>query len=189
MFSPGYCDSAWGQSSGYSVQDQRGGPQSTVAVLEKGAPMNQRDIAQQTLLEQNLLTNITQAIRTTIAWEPRGNDLGGKLRSLRFITASLERHLDHLMDLEEYDGYMSAALESSPNLAEKIGALRSEHERFRDGVHRLVAKLDRIDNEDRTGLDKVCIDVGDLLSRIDEHSRREADLLQEAFLRDEGGEG
>ena len=95
MFSPGYRDSALGRSSGYSVQDQRGGPQATAAVLEEGAPMNQRDIAQQTLLEQNLLTNITQAIRTTIAWEPRGNDLGGKLRSLRFITASLERHLDH----------------------------------------------------------------------------------------------
>ncbi len=151
--------------------------------------MNQRDIAQQTLLEQNLLTNITHAIRTTIAWEPRSNDQGAKLRSLRFITASLERHLDHVMDLEEYDGYMSAALESSPNLADKIGALRKEHELFRDGVHRLVAKLDRIANDDRTSLEKVCVEVGDLLSRIDEHTRREGDLLQEAFLRDEGGEG
>ncbi len=151
--------------------------------------MNQRDIAQQTLLEQNLLTNITQAIRTTIAWEPRGNDLGGKLRSLRFITASLERHLDHVMDLEEYDGYMTAALESSPNLAEKVTVLKHEHEYFRDQAHRLVAKLDRIAHDDRTGLEKVCIDIGDLLGRIDEHSRREADLLQEAFLRDEGGEG
>ncbi|MES1213485.1 MAG: hypothetical protein ABUL64_02770 [Singulisphaera sp.] len=151
--------------------------------------MNQRDIAHQTLLEQNLLTNITHAIRTTISWEPRGNDLGGKRRSLHFITSSLERHLDHLMDLEEYDGYMSAALESSPNLAEKITALRKEHETFRDAVHRLVAKLERVANDDRTGLDRVCVEIGDLLSRIDEHSRREADLLQEAFLRDEGGEG
>jgi hypothetical protein len=151
--------------------------------------MDQRDIAQQTLLEQRLLTNITQAIRTTIAWEPRGTDQAGKLRSLRFITASLERHLDHVMDLEEYDGYMSAALECSPNLAEKITALKEEHEHFRDRVHRLVAKLERIGSEDRTTLERVCVEIGDLLGRIDEHSRHEADLLQEAFLRDEGGEG
>ncbi|HEY4309463.1 MAG TPA: hypothetical protein VGN12_08430 [Pirellulales bacterium] len=151
--------------------------------------MNQRDIARQTLLEQNLLTNITHALRTTITWEPRGNDLTGKLRSLRFIAASLERHLDHIMDLEEYDGYMSSALECSPNLAEKITALKQEHEHFREKTHRLVAKLERLANDDRTSLDKVCVELGDLLSRIDEHSRHEADLLQEAFLRDEGGEG
>ena len=151
--------------------------------------MNQRDIAQQTLLEQNLLGNITQAIRNTIAWEPRSADLGGKLRSLRFITASLERHLDHLMDLEEYDGYMTGALECSPNLAEKINALKGEHEHFRDKVRRLLARLERLGNDDRTGVDRVCVELGDLLSRVDEHSRREADLLQEAFLRDEGGEG
>jgi len=151
--------------------------------------MDQRDIAQQTLLEQRLLTNITHAIRTTIAWEPRADGHAGKLRSIRFITASLERHLDHVMDLEEYDGYMSAALESSPNLAEKITALKNEHRQFRDQVHRLVAKLERIGADDRTALERVCVEVGDLLGRIDEHSRREADLLQEAFLRDEGGEG
>ncbi len=151
--------------------------------------MDQRDIAQQTLLEQRLLTNITHALRTTTTWEPRGHDVGGKLRSIRFITASLERHLDHIMDLEEYDGYMSSALESSPNLAEKISALKHEHESFREKVHRLVVKLDRLSSDDRTGLDHVCVEIGDLLSRIDEHSRHEADLLQEAFLQDEGGEG
>ena len=151
--------------------------------------MDQRDIAHQTLLEQRLLTNITQAIRTTIAWEPRGKDLTGKLRSIRFITASLERHLDHVMDLEEYDGYMSAALECSPNLAGKVTALKQEHEQFRDSVHRLTAQLERLDADDHTGIERVCLDIGDLLGRIDEHSRREADLLNEAFLRDEGGEG
>lgn len=151
--------------------------------------MHQRDIAKQTLLEQNLLTNITHAIRTTIGWEPRGEDVGGKLRSIRFITASLERHLDHIMDLEEYDGYMSAALECSPNLAERITALKQEHGLFRDQVHRLVAKLERVGSHDRTELDRVCVEIGDLLGRVDEHSRREAELLQEAFMRDEGGEG
>jgi hypothetical protein len=151
--------------------------------------MDQRDIAQQTLLEQRLLTNITHAIRTTIAWEPRGDGQAGKLRSIRFITASLERHMDHLMDLEEYDGYMSAALECSPNLDGKITALKHDHAQFRDHVHRLVAKLERTSEDDRTAIERVCVEIGDLLGRIDEHSRREADLLQEAFLRDEGGEG
>jgi len=151
--------------------------------------MDQRDIARQTLLEQRLLTNITHAIRTTIAWEPRADGQIGKLRSIRFITASLERHLDHLMDLEEYDGYMTAAVESSPNLAEKVTALKQEHDTFRSGVHRLLARLERANPEDRTEVERVCVEIGDLLGRIDEHTRNEADLLQEAFLRDEGGEG
>jgi len=151
--------------------------------------MDQRDIAQQTLLEQQLLTNITQAIRRVIAWEPKADGQGTKLRSVRFITASLERHMDHLMDLEEYDGYMSAALECSPNLAEKIKALRHEHDQFREQLRRSIAKLDRLSNDDRTAAEHVCVEIGDLVGRIDEHSRREADLLQEAFLRDEGGEG
>lgn len=151
--------------------------------------MDQRDIARQTLLEQRLLTNITSAIRTTIAWEPRDGGLPGKVRSIRFITASLERHLDHLMDLEEYDGYMAAAIECSPNIAEKVTALKTEHDSFRTQLRRLMSKLDRVSAEDRTEVERLCVDVGDLLGRIDEHTRREADLLQEAFLQDEGGEG
>ena len=75
------------------------------------------------------------------------------------------------MDLEEYDGYMSAALECSPNLAEKITALRHEHDNFRDVLRRLIAKLDRVSNDDRTAAEHVCVEIGDLVGRIDEHSR------------------
>ncbi len=70
-----FAEGSAGLLSSYSIQkaSPAGGQP---AVDDSETTMNQRDIAQQTLLEQNLLTNITQAIRTTIAWEPRGDDVG-----------------------------------------------------------------------------------------------------------------
>ncbi len=147
------------------------------------------DIAHQTLLEQRMLLNIMQAIRTTMAWEPRNGDLTRKLASLRFIASSLQRHLDHMMDLEEFDGYMAAAIYSAPNLAEKIEVLKKEHAWFHAQIHRLVPRLERVTAQDRTEIESLCINLGELLSRLDEHTRNEADVLQEALLRDEGGEG
>lgn len=151
--------------------------------------MDSCDIARQTLLEQQLLTNITHAIRQILAWEPHGHDQSRKLHSLRFITASLSRHLDHLMDLEEHDGYMTAAVESSPNLSGKINSLRHQHDQFRSTVKQLLPALEHTQDEDVTALEHICNELGDLLSLLDEHTRREADVLQEALLRDEGGEG
>ncbi|MBI2826717.1 MAG: hemerythrin domain-containing protein [Planctomycetia bacterium] len=151
--------------------------------------MDPRDIAQQTLLEQRILSHITQATRTTIAWKLHGKDNSRKLATLRFVTASLKRHLDHLMALEECDGYMAAALESCPNMSEKIDSLKREHALFREAFFQLAPRLEGLAADDATGLETVCVEIGDLLARLDEHTRKEEDLLQEALLRDEGGEG
>ena len=61
----------------------------------------EHDIAKQTLLEQRMLTNIMHAVRETLAWEPRADDITRKLASVRFVVASLGRHLDHMFELEE----------------------------------------------------------------------------------------
>ena len=151
--------------------------------------MDHRDIARQTLIEQQMLTHITQAIRTTLAWSPVERDCARKLSSLRFVTASLERHLDRLMNLEERDGYMAAALESCPNLSCKIDSLKREHVQFSDTLHRILPGLAQASATDRERLDAICAELGTLLGQLDEHTRREGDLLQEALLRDEGGEG
>jgi hemerythrin-like domain-containing protein len=149
----------------------------------------EHDIAKQTLLEQRMLTNIMQAVRETLAWEPRANDITRKLASVRFVMASLGRHLDHMFDLEERDGYMRATVESAPHLDGMVKGLREEHDEFRRIVHNLTSRLERIGAQDRNDLEKDCIEIGDLLCRLDEHTRREADVMQEALLRDEGGEG
>jgi hypothetical protein len=149
----------------------------------------EHDIAKQTLLEQRMLTNIMHAVRETLAWEPRADDITRKLASVRFVFASLGRHLDHMFDLEERDGYMRASVESAPHLDGMVKGLREEHDLFRRIVHDLTSRMDALGASDRNDLEVVCVEIGDLLCRLDEHTRREADVLQEALLRDEGGEG
>lgn len=149
----------------------------------------EHDIAKQTLLEQRMLTNIMHAVRETLAWEPRADNITRKLASVRFVVASLARHLDHMFELEERDGYMRAAVESAPHLDGMVKGLREEHDLFRRIVHEMTSRLNGLGPQDRTDLETACVEIGDLLCRLDEHTRREADVMQEALLRDEGGEG
>ena len=112
----------------------------------------EHDIAKQTLLEQRMLTNIMHAVRETLAWEPRAGDITRKLASVRFVVASLARHLDHMFDLEERDGYMRASVESAPHLDGMVKGLREEHDLFRQIVHDLTSRLDAMGAHDRNDL-------------------------------------
>ena len=63
------------------------------------------DIAQQTVVEDGILKLLVEGLRSALAWKVT-NDFSRKLSSVRFITQSFQRHLERLMALEEYDGYM-----------------------------------------------------------------------------------
>jgi hypothetical protein len=151
--------------------------------------MNPTDIAQQTLVENNMLSLITEGLRNTLAWQVKGDNFSRKLTTLRFITQSLERHLEHLFALEEVDGYMDHVLRTAPQLAKTVDALKQDHEHFRGVVRRIVHRLERISPTDRLGFNDLCDDLTGQLDKLDEHHRKEVDLLQEALEREEGGEG
>jgi hemerythrin-like domain-containing protein len=147
------------------------------------------DISQQTLIEHGMLKHITEALRLAIGWKLDGGNAARKLSTVRFITRSLQRHLDHQWALEESDGYMDAALSLSPHLSKRVNALKKEHEEFRRIVPETVDRLEQIAPADHTALENVCSQLLALLQKLDDHTRKETALLQEAFEREGGGEG
>lgn len=146
-------------------------------------------ISEQVLVEHKVLAHITSALRATIGWKYQGADLTRKIGSLRFVGQSLQRHLKHLMGLEEEDGYMSVIRESHPELNDEVEALRQEHGQFRKGLSRILTRLRVVQPTDYSNLAKTSEDLLVLLEKLDEHSHKETGLIQHALLKDEGGEG
>lgn len=151
--------------------------------------MNPNDVAKQGQIENQMLKHLIEGIRSTIAWKVTNTDVARKVSTLRFIAQSFQRHLARLMTLEEYDGYMSLVVDSCPRLAKTVELLRSEHDRFRVRVDRVVHDLERLHPDNDLRLRRICDDFLALLEKLDEHTRLETDVLQEAMDRDTGGEG
>jgi len=151
--------------------------------------MDQREISRQVLVEHQILNHVIAALRATLAWRQQGNDFSRKLESLRFVGKSFKRHLKHLMDLEEKDGYMAVVLASRPELADVVAALERDHERFRKSLRRILVRLRRVSSTDQETFGAASSDLAALLDELDAHGKRETDLPQEALLTDEGGEG
>jgi hemerythrin-like domain-containing protein len=147
------------------------------------------NIAEQTLVEHEMLKHISDGLRRAISWQAEGDDLVRKLSTIRFIAQSLQRHLDHLLALEEYDGYMDAVFTSNPHFHKQVVALRLEHDEFRKGTEHVVHGLENVAPTEQAAFDTVCTELEALLEKLDEHTKKEVRLLQEAFERDGGGEG
>src|SRR5436190_11409979 len=147
------------------------------------------DLAQQIVVETTLLTQLMEGLRATLAWKPQSNQVARQLSTLRFISQSFERHLERLMALEEYDGYLDLVLRSSPQLGKAVDALRQDHDFFRQGVRRIVLRLEQAAATDRISVAAVGNKLLVLLNKLDEHNQKERGLMQEAFAREVGGEG
>lgn len=146
-------------------------------------------IQQQVLMEHQTLSHVTSALRATVGWKYEAADLTRKLASLRFVGQSFQRHLKHLLALEEESGYLAVVIETRPEMGDQVEALRTEHDSFRKGVNRILTRLRRIEPTDKEALAKTSDELLTLLDRLDEHSKKETDLVQHALFDDEGGEG
>jgi hemerythrin-like domain-containing protein len=149
--------------------------------------MERHDVAQQMQVEHGLLRYLIEALRATVAWPVPGPDASRKLSTLRFIAESFQRHLEHLLALEEYDGYMGLVRASCPRLGRATDALRAEHEGFRTEARRIAQRLERLPGTDLAALGQVCADLLALLGQVEGHGKKEMALLQEALEQDEGG--
>ena len=147
------------------------------------------EITEQTRVEHELLQHLMQGLRSTAAWRVQEPDASRKLSTLRFIVQSFQRHLERLLTIEEYDGYMGLLRSAVPRLAKTTDALRDEHDQFRSEARRIVQQLERLPTTDGKGLGQVCDDLLALIGRIEEHNKKETALIQETLGRDEGGEG
>jgi len=151
--------------------------------------MTHMDFAQQTSVEHTMLKCLVDSLRATMGWKVAGNDFSRKLSTLRFISHSLQRHLEHLLALEEFDGYMDQVMQSCPQLGKTVDALRQQHETFRHSVRRLVHRLEQTSSTDLASFDGLCEELSVLLDQLEEHNKKEIDLMQEAAEREDGGEG
>ncbi|HVX62435.1 MAG TPA: hemerythrin domain-containing protein [Pirellulales bacterium] len=147
------------------------------------------DVAQQAFIEHEMLKHIAGALRTTMEWQLNAEDVSRKLSSLRFIAESFRRHLDHVFDLEEYDGYMAVVTESHPHLHDKTETLRQEHEGLRRRLRSCLHVLHGIDSDDDEALSNACQELLSILDAVNDHNQREMKLIQDAVLFDPGGEG
>ena len=147
------------------------------------------DIAQQTVVENDLLKLLVEGLRSALAWKVTNDEFSRKLSSVRFITQSFQRHLERLMALEEYDGYMDRLEKKAPQLTRAVSDLKQEHETFRTGIRHILLGLEQGSSTDHATFANLCDELLILLQNLDEHSKKETDLYHEAFEQDAGGEG
>src|SRR5260221_9703825 len=143
--------------------------------------MAHTDLAQQTLVEQNTLMLLIEGMRNTLSWKFQGTDFARKLSTLRFITQSFQRHLERVLALEEYDGYMNLVLQASPHLSNNVHALRQDHDQFRKQASKFVHHFDHISPTDGDSFARICCELVVSLNRLDAHNKKEAKAMQEAF--------
>ena len=84
---------------------------------------------------------------------------------------------------------MKVVAECKPYLHDKAVALREEHDSMRTTLADIIICTDNIQDCDSSTLSSVCNEIASLLAKVDRHDRSEIELLQEAILTDEGGEG
>ncbi len=150
--------------------------------------MPHKDIAQQTIVEHEVLDHVMASLRSIVDWQVANTGAARKISSLCFVAQALQRHLVRLMDLEEHDGYMSMVTSANPALTETVGALCAEHETFRSEIDQVVSRLERLAPDESTLLDNISEQLLSLLDDVNHHGGEEIRLIQQALLQDEGGE-
>jgi hypothetical protein len=140
-------------------------------------------------MEHQILHHIKQALRVTLDWQAPVVSMPRKLSSLQFTIKSFQRHLERVISVEESGGYMAEVLETRPYLQERIDALAADHARFRSHLHKQISELNAISEWEEPRFEQACGNLRTLLDDVDLHDARENDLLQEALLFDNGGEG
>ncbi|MCA9248711.1 MAG: hemerythrin domain-containing protein [Planctomycetales bacterium] len=151
--------------------------------------MIQEDTAQSCHDEHRALQHIKEALSVTLSWRTPQTGLSRKLSGVVFIIRALQRHLEHQLALEERGGYVESISQANPSLTEEAQQLLSDHDVFRESLRDLVPEIEGLDPQDETRFNSLCDEVARLIRRMEEHDLREGELLQELYLRDEGGEG
>jgi len=152
-------------------------------------PSDARAVAQASCLEHQILDHVKQALRVTLQWKAPAFGLSRKISSVQFTTKSFMRHLERMMDLEEDEGYMDAVRQQKPNLEHRVQRLQQQHDEFRELIEELKPEVAALTALPSSRAQVVCHRLVDLLNRVDQHDIEEIELLQQALVCDEGGEG
>jgi iron-sulfur cluster repair protein YtfE (RIC family) len=132
-------------------------------------------------MEQQALANFTSELRGTLGWIHPSPDLSRRVQSLLFVAQAFQRHLKHLMTLEEED-YKSLVSESAPSLSPLIEELQNEHRQIQKRLRQIMTRLRRIPPNDCETFAKISDDFTAVLEDLDRHNAKELALLEAALL-------
>jgi len=150
--------------------------------------MRKDSIISQLEIERELISHIGASLGKTLDW-PNDADPSRKLSTMRFITEAFHRHLERLMAIHEYDGYMSYVTRMRTELTAAVDQLRRAHEALRESLRRASLRLQRLSADDGAAIESASDSLRKLLADYDRHLVAETRLIQEALLRDLGGSG
>jgi len=84
---------------------------------------------------------------------------------------------------------MAWVAEMKPNMVFRVERLERDHAKFRNVMHDLLPVVEALNEYQDEEFENICDKISCFLEQIDRHDSEEVDLLQEAMLMDEGGEG
>jgi hemerythrin-like domain-containing protein len=147
--------------------------------------MTYRLVSDQMLKEHEVLARISDALRTAIRWGQHA-DLSRKLAAVAFLTEAFQRHLNHMLELEERGGYLELLNQSLPQFHDQANVFRDEHEQFRATTQRLLQRMTECAEPTQSDADAIFSDLTSLLEAADDHNQRELTLLQQIILEHAG---
>jgi len=151
--------------------------------------MKHLNVIQQAKVERALLQLLLEGLQKTLAWKAYRVELSRKLAVLKYLVECFQAHIEQLMKVEERDGYMEAVLQKRPYLSNSVCALRRQHDEFRQEIRLIVWEIKHVLPTDQNRLNRLFARANSLLKRFDGHNKKEAEVLVDSYLRDEGGEG
>ena len=145
--------------------------------------------------EANILRSVRGALERALGWDVASTGFTQKLCSVHFALKSLDRHVQRMMELEERGGYMAVVGDTKPNLRDRAELLQAEHEMLRERFGQVMTAFEplprvvALNTSQQDRFVQLCDELDMLLQDLDHHEAREAELLQDVLLYDEGGEG
>jgi cold shock CspA family protein len=146
---------------------------------------NVRAVLRQAKVDYATLGHTQAALVIALDWQTEGPTFSRKLSGIRHTFRMFCEQVDRIFAIEEHDG-MAGLLEDSPQYANRVKRLLNEHTVIRDALDLLGTRLERCLPTDHGLFDDLQRDIRCVLIQIDEHMRREADLIIEAFNTDVG---
>ncbi len=147
------------------------------------------NIAQQALVEREMLNYVERAMRVALDWDMTGDDCSRKLSTLLFSAESFQRHLVRMRKLAEDDGYLSMVVGAKPQLIGTVSALQTQRDALESDLDILIERLRGVPPSERDSVESLCIEMTAFLDELKKHNDRETDLIQQAVMQEEGGSG
>ncbi|MFQ5652619.1 MAG: hemerythrin domain-containing protein [bacterium] len=120
--------------------------------------------------------------------ETRTEDFSDWRLQLVWQLRDFENRLLKHFDLEEEGGFMQDVITVSPHSRRKVEMLKAEHEQIAVRLEGLIAQLKRMQEKEGEKLQRLRLELKEIMEMIREHENEEHHLIQGAYYREYGGQ-